>query len=128
MIGGFVIAAPSPKRVIVLAKGRHFPIRNQQRLAEPTLQLVRLSDQQPSRSTTTGATRPMPAIRQSGSRRQCARIGGPHDAGPRAYTAIVAGKDNVTGVGIFEVYEIDAPSRPCQHLDAWQDRHAVATR
>jgi len=119
MIGGFVIAGASPKKVIVLAKGPslfQYGINNA--LPNPTLQLVRSSDQQTiAFNDDWGNAANAGEIAQSGF--------APSNAlesavlmtlAPGAYTAIVAGKDNVTGVGIFEVYEIDAPFAPMVNI------------
>ena len=38
-----------------------------------------------------------------------------------AYTAIVGGKDNTTGIGLVEAYDLDAAvnSKLCEHQHAW---------
>jgi hypothetical protein len=114
-IGGFVISGGSPKKVIVLAKGPslfQYGINNA--LPDPTLQLVRASDQQVIGVTNDwGNAANAGEIVQSGF--------APGNAlesailmtlAPGAYTAIMSGANNTTGVGIIEVYEIDAPFVP----------------
>jgi len=119
MIGGFVIGGASPKKVIVLAKGPSlFQYGVNNALPNPTLQLVRISDQQTiAINDDWGNAANAGEIAQSGL--------APSNAlesavlmtlNPGPYTAIVSGASNTTGVGIVEVYEIDAPWAPVVNI------------
>jgi hypothetical protein len=119
MIGGFVIGGSSPKKVIVLAKGpslTQYGVANA--LPNPTLKLSRISDGQTLAVNDDWGNAPNAGeIAQSGL--------APSNAlesavlmtlSPGPYTAIVAGANNTTGVGIVEVYELDAPFTPLVNL------------
>jgi hypothetical protein len=109
MIGGFIIEGSGPRTVVVRARGptlAAFGIANG--LSNPTLQLVRSSDQAvvAANDDWQGAGNAA-AIGASGF--------APADAresailvtlAPGAYTAIVAGAGGVTGVGIVEVFAL----------------------
>ena len=109
MIGGFVIAGNEPKTVVVRASGPSLAAYGVAGvLANPTLTLVRMSDQ------TTIATND---DWQSASNAADLVASGfaPTDAlesailiklDPGAYTAIVAGQGGGTGIGTVEVYEV----------------------
>ena len=109
MIGGFVVQGTGPQTVVVRARGPSLiPFGIPNALANPSLQLVRSSDQ----STI--------AINDNwGSAANAAAISGsgfaPSDPleaailvtlNPGAYTAIVTGVGGATGVGIVEVFTV----------------------
>ena len=119
MIGGFVIGGAASKTVVVRARGPSliaFGIPNA--LANPVLQLVRSSDQVTlaTNDNWQGATNAA-AITASGF-----APSNPLEAAvlmtlaPGAYTAIVSGAGGGTGVGIVEVFEVDAPAVPLANI------------
>jgi len=110
MIGGFVISGSSPKTVVVRAIGpslANFGVAGS--LSDPTLQLVRSSDQSViATNDDWGSTPNLQQLLASGF----APSHGKESAlyitlAPGAYTAIVSGVGGVTGVGLVEVYEVD---------------------
>lgn len=112
LIGGFVIGGSTPKTVAIRAIGpslANFGVSGT--LSDPQLQLFQGSTQLASNNNWQDSN--AAAIQASGF--------APTDAResvilttlpPGAYTAIVSGVGNTTGVGLVEVYEIDAPSMP----------------
>jgi hypothetical protein len=117
MIGGFIIGGSTPKTVVVRARGPSLiPFGIPNALANPTLQLVRSSDQvtlatNDDWQNQSGAS--VSAIQASGfapgNALESAIIA---TLSPGAYTAIVTGVGNTTGVGIVEVFEVDHPEVP----------------
>jgi hypothetical protein len=111
LIGGFIITGPDPKRVLIRALGPSlsgFGVPNA--LPDPTLEL----------RDNTGAS---VAFNNDWMESQAAEIQNsglaPSDVhesamirtlAPGAYTATVKGNGNTTGVGIVELYDIDATS------------------
>jgi hypothetical protein len=115
LIGGFIVGGSTAKNVIVRARGPSLGSAGvANTLANPMLQLVRASDQQViGTNDDWGSAANAAQISASGF--------APADASesailmslsPGAYTAIVSGVNNGTGVGIVEVYEIDYPQVP----------------
>jgi hypothetical protein len=122
MIGGFVIGGASSKTVAIVATGpslAQFGISNP--LANPTLRLVRSSDQSVIATNDDwqggcpqGSACAMPS--------QLSAAGfAPSDPleaamlvtlAPGAYTAIVEGVGGGTGVSVIGVYEVDVPTIP----------------
>jgi hypothetical protein len=115
VIGGFVIGGGSPKKVAVLAKGpslTQFGINNA--LPNPMMQLVRITDGQTIAVNDDWGNAPNAGeILQSGfapsNSLESAVL---MTLDPGAYTAIISGVNNSTGVGIVEVYEVDSPFTP----------------
>ena len=114
MIGGFAVSGGMPKRVVIRALGPSLAGYVTNPLANPTLQLVRMSD---------GAT--IATNDDWGSAPDAAEISAngfaPSDPAesailatldPGLYTAILAGAGGATGVGLVEVYELDHPQVP----------------
>ena len=117
MIGGFIIGGTAFKTVVVRARGPSLiPSGVVNALADPTLQLF----SGPTVIGTNddwGLATNSAAIQSSGF--------APSDAkeaailmslGPGAYTAIVRGTSNSTGVGIIEVFEVDGPEVPLANI------------
>jgi hypothetical protein len=109
MIGGFVIQGNFPQTVIVRARGPSLvPFGITNALADPTMQLVRSSDQAIlATNDNWGSAANAAVIAASGF--------APSDANesaiyitlpPGAYTAIVSGVGGGTGVGIVEVFKL----------------------
>lgn len=111
MIAGFIISGAAPKTVVVRARGPSLGVTGA--LANPALTLVP-GDGSPAMSNDDWGTAANAAQLQAT---------GYHPAHPQesaimatlnpgAYTAIVSGVGNSTGVAIAEVYEIDHPEIP----------------
>jgi glucose/arabinose dehydrogenase len=119
MIGGFVIDGPASKTVVVRAIGPSlgaYGIANP--LANPMLQLVRAADQSIVASNDDWGSSPNAAqIVASGlapaNPLESAILA---TLAPGAYTAIVSGAGGATGIGMFEVYEVDRPDVPMVNM------------
>ena len=119
MIGGFVIGGSEPKTVVVRARGPSLvPFGITNALANPTLQLVRSSDQAPiGFNDDWQADFNAAGISASGF-----APSNPLESAilmtlaPGAYTAIVRGSGGGTGVGIVEVFEVDALTAPLVNI------------
>ncbi len=119
LIGGFIVGGSSSKTVVVRARGPSlaaFGISNA--LANPTLQLVRSSDQSVvATNDDWGSASNAGDITASGfapsdARESAILVTLP----PGAYTAIVSGVGGTTGVGIVEVFEVDHPEIPLANI------------
>ena len=124
LIGGFVIGGSTPKTVAVIARGPSLAAYGiTGSLSDPQLQLF--SGSTPIASNNNWQDTNAAAIQASGF-----APSDPRESvilttlGPGAYTAVVSGVGNTTGVAIVEVYEIDAPSMPLLNISA---RGLVAT-
>jgi hypothetical protein len=119
MIGGFVISGATEKTVVVTAIGPSLTaagITNP--LFNPTLTLVRSSDGAIIAANDDWGTAPNAAQIQAagfapGHPRESAVM---MTLAPGAYTAIVAGAGNTTGVAIVAVYEVDHPETPLVNI------------
>jgi hypothetical protein len=119
VIGGFVIGGTEPKTVAIVATGPSlsaYGVANP--LANPTLTLVRSSDQAVLASNNDWSVSPnSQEIQASGF-----APAGQTEAmilanlSPGAYTAIVQGNNNTTGVAVIAVYEVDAPASPLTNI------------
>jgi hypothetical protein len=115
MIAGFIIEGSATKRVAVVATGpslTQYGITNA--MANPTLTLVRQSDQtviatNDDWQSHVNSTALMTAGFAPSNTLESAIL---IDLGPGAYTAIVSGLNNGTGVGVVGVYEVDHPEFP----------------
>ncbi len=111
MIGGFIITGSQPKRVIVRAIGPSLQAYVSTPLDDPTLSL------HDSTGTTIAANDDW---MQSSQRTEIERTGIPPIDGresaiiatlaPGAYTAVVAAKNDRTGIGLVEIYDLDVNS------------------
>jgi large repetitive protein len=115
MIGGFVIGGNATKTVVIRAIGpslANYGVAGT--LPNPTMQIIRMSDQSTIATNDDWANAPNAAdlaasgFAPSDPRESAVLI----TLGPGAYTAIVSGVGGTTGVGIVEVYEVDAPTVP----------------
>jgi hypothetical protein len=119
MIGGFVITGSVNKTVVVRARGPSLvPFGITNALADPTLQLVRSSDQATLATnndwgTSSNAAQITASGFAPGNARESAIL---MSLPPGAYTAIVSGAGNGTGVGIVEVFEVDRPEAPLANI------------
>ena len=113
MIGGFIIGGSTPKKVLVRAVGPNLANYGVSGvLADPSLQLY--SGQTPIASNDDWGSASNVAEIQAST---FAPVNAKESAilstlNPGAYTAIVTGVSNGTGVGIVEVYELDHPEIP----------------
>jgi photosystem II stability/assembly factor-like uncharacterized protein len=112
MIGGFVISGSAPKTVVIRAIGPSlatFGVTGA--LANPTLQLVRSSDNATIATNDDWGTAANAAqITASGFAPSHPQESAMYlTLQPGAYTAIVSGVGNTSGVGLVEVYEVDHP-------------------
>ena len=106
LIAGFIVTGTQPKRVIIRALGPALPVKES--LADPTLELhdvfgalVSANDNwRDTQQDALKATTIPPANDYDSAIVQ--------SLNPGAYTAILAGKGGTTGVGLVEVYDLDA--------------------
>jgi hypothetical protein len=118
MIAGFIIGGATPKKVVINVAGPSLvPYGIANALMNPKLTLVRSSDQSVIESNDDWPVRAFPAdvaaIQASGFQPN-------NDAepaiiatlAPGAYTAIVEGVGNTTGVGLVGIFEVDHPEVP----------------
>ncbi len=113
MIGGFIIGGSTPKTVAVRARGPSLAAQNVPgTLADPLLQLFSGSTQVAANDNWGDAA--------NASQIESSGFAPPHAAesailitlNPGAYTAIVSGAGGGTGVGIAEIFEVDALTTP----------------
>jgi uncharacterized protein DUF11 len=119
MIGGFVIGGSSSKTVVVTAIGPSLVAAGiPNALADPALTLVRSSDGAVIASNDDWGTAVNAAqLQQSGFAPASARESAVMmTLPPGAYTAIVSGVGNTTGVAIVAVYEVDHPEAPLVNI------------
>jgi sugar lactone lactonase YvrE len=108
LIGGFIVTGTQPKKIIVRGIGPSLPLAN--KLANPTLELRNSSgallhsnddwQQSPNKKAIIDSTIPPTNDLESA-------IVATLPAGNAGYTAIVRGKDNSSGIGVVEAYDLD---------------------
>lgn len=113
LIGGFVIAGPNSKRVIIRALGPSlaaFGVSGA--LANPTLRLVNPTNQQEIAGNDDWRSSQQAEIQASGfaptNDFESAIVA---TLAPGSYTGVVSGVGGATGVGLIEVYDLDTGSR-----------------
>ncbi len=109
LIGGFIVTGPQPKKIIVRAIGPSLPLAGA--LADPVLELrnssgglIRSNDNwrdDPAQESEINATGIPPSNDLE------AAIVETLPANGSAYTAIVRGANNGTGIGVVEAYDLD---------------------
>jgi uncharacterized repeat protein (TIGR01451 family) len=115
LIGGFVIGGAASKRVAIVATGPSLaPFGITNGLANPTLTLVRSSDQAVIDTNDdwqdhANAAQLQAAGFSPSDAHEAAILA---DLAPGAYTAIVSGVNDGTGVSVIGVYEVDHPEVP----------------
>jgi hypothetical protein len=121
MIGGFVVNGDAPKTIVVRAIGpslANYGVSGA--LANPTLQLVRNSDNTPVATNDDWQAGPdaaiISALGLAPSHPSESALLVEIPAGPGGYTAIVSGVAGATGVGLVEVYEVDHAEIPIINL------------
>jgi YVTN family beta-propeller protein len=112
-IGGFIIGGSSPKTVVVRARGPSLTATGvPNALANPVLQLFQ-GQTQLAVNDNWGSAPNAAAIQSSGfAPPDAAEAAILAQLAPGAYTAIVTGAGGTTGVGLVEIFEVDAPSVP----------------
>jgi len=110
LIGGFIVAGSQPKRVILRAIGPSLTQRNvSDVLADPVLEL-RAPDGSIIMTNDNWRENQQADIQNSGVAPENdleAAIVATLPAGNNGYTAVVRGKNNTTGVGLIEAYDLD---------------------
>ena len=107
LIGGFIITGSAPKKVIVRAIGPSLTDRGVPgALADPTLELKRPDGSSVLNDNWRANEAPVEASGIPPERDEESAIA--ETLPPGAYTAIVRGKDGATGVGLVEVFDLDA--------------------
>ena len=117
LIGGFIVGGTQPKTVVVRARGPSLAAAGvPNALANPRLDLYSGQTVIASNDDWGGAANAA-AIQSSGfapaNAQEAAIL---LTLGPGAYTAIVSGVGNATGVGIIEVFEVDRPEAPLTNI------------
>jgi probable HAF family extracellular repeat protein len=106
LVGGFIVTGTQPKKVIVRAIGPSLPVMD--KLADPTLELfgpsglITSNDNWRSDQEGEIIASTVPPMNNLES-----AIVATLAANATAYTAIVRGLNNTTGVGLVEVYDLD---------------------
>ena len=130
LIGGFIVTGNAPKRVIIRAIGPSLPVDG--KLADPTLELhdshglLGSNDnwRDTQESEIIASTIPPTNDLESAIVATLAPLD-PNVPGSGAYTVIVSGKNNTTGVALVEVYDLGTAS-----LDISSESHLanISTR
>jgi hypothetical protein len=111
MIGGFIIGGATPKTVVIRARGPSLGVGDA--LANPTLTLVPASGAPTITNddwqSAGNAAQLSASGFEPGDSRESAILA---TLDPGAYTAIVSGVGNTTGVALVEVFEMDHPEAP----------------
>jgi uncharacterized protein (DUF1800 family) len=112
LIGGFIVYGTGQKQIALRALGPSLPVAGA--LSDPVLELHDASGKLIS-SNDNWRTTQQDAIIAAGlapsNDLESALIA---TINPGAYTAIVKGANNVTGVGLVEVYDLDPDGAPCR--------------
>jgi hypothetical protein len=108
LIGGFIISGSAAKKVIVRARGPSTGLTGA--LADPTLELLDGNNV----TITSNDDWRVPVQNQTDVQATGLQPGNDHESAivatlqPGNYTAIVKGKNNTTGTGLVEIYDINA--------------------
>jgi streptogramin lyase len=111
MIGGFIVDGPSAKTVVVRARGPSLGVAGQ--MVDPTMTIVPAAGGPNLINDDWGTAANAETLSTSGfapgNANESAILA---TLNPGAYTAIVGGVGNTTGVALVEVYEMDQPTTP----------------
>jgi hypothetical protein len=106
MIGGFIITGTEPKTVVVRGIGPSLP--GSGALADPVIEVHSSSGELLATNDNWGSDPSRQQVIDSGlapaNDLESALLG---IINPGAYTVVVRGKNNATGIGLFEVYDLD---------------------
>jgi predicted outer membrane repeat protein len=114
LIGGFIVFGSSPKRVLIRAVGPSLPIPGA--LQDPTLELhsasgATIAANDDWRSTVVGGlisqNQSVDIIASAVAPTSDLESGIVVTLDPGSYTAVLRGKNNTTGVGLLEIYDLD---------------------
>ena len=111
LIGGFIMRGPSPKRLVVRAIGPSTGLAGA--LADPFLELKNSAGATVAINDNWGNAANSQEIVDSGlapvsPNESAFLVTLPSDPNSAAYTAIVRGANNTTGLGLVEVYDVDS--------------------
>ena len=110
MIGGFVVAGPSPHRFIVRAIGPSLaPLGVPGALADPTLELYDSTGTSLAQNDNWQDTQAAEVTASGFVPANAAESAIVVTLQPGAYTAIVRGKNGTTGIGLVEVFDLGPP-------------------
>ncbi|HVF72841.1 MAG TPA: hypothetical protein VM940_14660 [Chthoniobacterales bacterium] len=110
LIGGFIITGTAPKKVIVRALGPSLGLSNS--LADPILELHPQADTTPIGTNDNWKENQAEVEATTLAPTNDAEAALVQTLGPGAYTVVVRGKDNTSGVGIVEAFDLgDAGSK-----------------
>jgi hypothetical protein len=105
MIGGFILVGPSPQEVLVRAIGPSLPVSG--KLADPTLELFDGNGVLIASNDDWRDTQEAEIMATTIPPKRDAESAVLETLPPAAYTAIVRGKNETTGVALVEVYQLD---------------------
>ena len=109
LIGGFIVTGNDVKKVLLLAKGPSVPVQG--RMSNPTLELHAGNGSLMTSNDDWKDSPDRALIESSGlaptDDRESAIV---RTLVPGAYTGVLAGKDNSTGIALIEIYDLDANS------------------
>jgi len=116
MIAGFIIGGSAPKKVLITARGPSLASQGVSgTLADPSMVLY--SGATPIDSNDDWQSRPnageIPAAQQPPNAKESAIL---TTLSPGAYTAIVFGTGNTSGIAIVEVFEVESPEIPLANI------------
>ena len=110
MIGGFIITGQTPKQVVLRALGPSLAASGVTSvLADPVLQLYDSTGKLVAQNDNSSSLPPntIPAnLRPTDGLESCIVA----TLSPGAYTAVISGATEVSGIGLFELYDLDAAS------------------
>lgn len=126
LFAGFIVSGTEPKKVVIRGLGPSLGAAGVSGpLANPTLQLFNASGAQIGANDDWSTE---PGISETGlaptSTREAAIV---RTLTPGAYTAILRGKADTTGVGLVEVYDLSGPETPSSALANISSRGLVGT-
>ncbi len=110
MIGGFIITGQTPKQVVLRALGPSLAASGVTSvLADPVLELYDSSGKlvaQNDNSSSLPANTIPPDLKPADGLESCIVA----TLSPGAYTAVIRGATDTSGIGLFELYDLDSPS------------------
>ena len=108
-IAGFIVSGPAPKPVVIRGRGPSLGMDPATQLNDPTLELYNSSGELIRANDNYKDSPGLPLIEQMGltpsDDREAAMA---PILDPGSYTAVLRGANNTTGLGLVEVYDIDA--------------------
>ncbi|PTY08431.1 hypothetical protein DB347_02285 [Opitutaceae bacterium EW11] len=114
LIGGFIISGTAPRKILIRVQGPSIgvaPYNVAEVLDDPTCTLysgdtaIATNDDWQTDATEANAVRAYQL--QPNSARECALV---RTLDPGSYTVIVRGKNNITGIALLEIFDVDSKS------------------